>query len=130
MSLAAPIPAVEIGERREVEEWIGATPDTPVPDRVKLRVFARYEGRCYLSKVKIRPGMAWDVEHLIPIANGGQNRERNLAPALKDPHKVKSADDAKDKAHVDRMRRNHLGLKPKSRRPIPKRKDPWGKGRP
>ena len=29
---------------RSVAEWVGATPDTPVPPRVRLRVFERDEG--------------------------------------------------------------------------------------
>lgn len=31
---------------RTLPEWRGATPDSPVPDRVKVRVFARYDGYC------------------------------------------------------------------------------------
>lgn len=104
---------------REVAEWIGATPDTPVPDRVKLRVFRRYGGRCYLSEAKIRPGDAWDVEHIIPLAlDPSGNRERNLAPALKEPHKTKTAADRQAIAKADRIARKHAGIWPKSKRPL------------
>lgn len=41
---------------RSTEEWRGASPDTPVPLRVKLRVFERDHGVCHLSGRKIMPG--------------------------------------------------------------------------
>lgn len=100
---------------RSIPEWIGKTPDTPVPARVKVRVFERYNGRCYLSDIKIQPGMAWEVEHRLALCLGGENRESNLAPALKAPHKAKTADDVRIKAKADRQRLAHLGLKPKGR---------------
>lgn len=96
---------------RAVPEWIGATPDTPVPPRVKLRVFEAYEGRCYLSGVKIRPGDKWELEHVIALINGGENRERNLAPALKGPHAIKTKADVKIKAKTAKVRQKHLGIR-------------------
>lgn len=115
MSLTPSERAEFIRTGRSVKEWIGKTPDTPVPPRVKLRVFEAYEGRCYLSGVKIQPGMAWEVEHKLALCLGGENRETNLAPALKAPHRAKSADDVARKSKADRVRIKHLGLKPKGR---------------
>jgi 5-methylcytosine-specific restriction protein A len=34
---------------RSVAEWIGKTDNTPVPPRVKMRIFERHNGRCYLT---------------------------------------------------------------------------------
>lgn len=31
---------------RDVEEWIGKTPDSAIPKRVRLRVFERLGGQC------------------------------------------------------------------------------------
>lgn len=107
---------------RTVPEWIGATPDTPVPPRVRVRVFNAYGGVCYLSKRKIRAGEKWEAEHIIALGNGGENRERNLAPALVEPHKIKTAKDKAIKAKTDRMRKKHLGIYPKGKRAIPSRK--------
>lgn len=103
---------------RAVEEWIGATPDTPIPMRVKLRVFEREHGRCYLTGRLIKPGDAWEAEHVISIINGGQNRESNLKVALKDAHKEKTAADVDTKSKTARMKAKHLGVWPKSRRPL------------
>lgn len=100
---------------RAVTEWSGKTDDTPVPPRVKVRVFERYKGICYLSGRKIMPGDKWDVEHIVAICNGGANSEDNLAPALKAPHKVKTAQDVAQKAKNDRIRKRHLGIKKPSK---------------
>jgi 5-methylcytosine-specific restriction protein A len=106
---------------RAVPEWIGATDDTPIPPRVKLRVFEKHAGRCYLSGRKIMPGDAWECDHVLAIINGGQNRESNLAPALKAKHRVKSDDDMAIKSKTARIRAAHLGIKPTSKRKIPSR---------
>jgi 5-methylcytosine-specific restriction protein A len=96
---------------RSVPEWIGATPDTPVPPRVRARVFQKYQGRCHRSGVLIRAGDAWDADHIKALINGGENRESNLAPILRGKaHKEKTAEDLKIKSKTARMRLKHLGL--------------------
>lgn len=111
--------------RRTVPEWIGATPDTPVPPRVKLRVFEAHSGVCHISGRKIRAGEAWECDHVIALANGGENREGNLAPALASAHRRKTGEDVAEKAKIDRIRKKHLGIiRPAGRiqsRPFPKR---------
>ena len=99
---------------REIPEWIGATDDSRPPARVRLRVFQRYEGRCYLSKRKIGPGDTWELDHVKALINGGENRESNLAPALKAPHREKTNADVAEKAKIDRIAKKHLGIWPKS----------------
>lgn len=108
---------------RQLPEWIGKTPDTPVPPRVKLRVFERYNKRCYLSGVLLRPGH-WETEHIIAIINGGENRESNLAPIAIEPHKEKSKLDLKIKSKGYRIRKRNAGIRKKSK--FPGSKDsPW-----
>jgi 5-methylcytosine-specific restriction endonuclease McrA len=114
---------------RELPEWIGKNDDSVPPPRVKLRVFERHAGRCHISGRLIRAGEAWQVDHVIAIINGGQNRESNMAPALTAPHKAKTAEDVAEKATVYRVRAKHLGILPKRksiqsagfRRPAPQR---------
>lgn len=103
---------------RTVPEWIGATPDTPVPPRVRLRIFQNHNGRCHVSNHKIMPGDAWALDHIIALCNGGENRERNLAPILVDKHREKTARDVAEKSKVARMAAKHAGTWPKSRRPL------------
>ena len=98
---------------RQVAEWIGKTPDTPVPPRVMLRVFDRHKGICHISKRKIRAGEKWECDHVIRLKDGGENREMNLAPALVIPHQEKTAEENKQQAKEDRLRKKHLGIAPK-----------------
>lgn len=102
-------------DMREVREWIGATDDSPVPDRVKDRVFLKHRGVCHRSGRKIMAGEKWDVDHVHALCNGGGNRESNLAPILAGKvHKEKTAQDVAIKSKTYRMRAKHLGLlKPK-----------------
>lgn len=99
---------------REVPEWIGKTPDTPVPDRVRLRVFRAHGGICHISKRKIFPADKWDLDHVKALKNGGENRESNLAPALRDKHRQKTAADVAERAKTDSMSKRHLGIKKRS----------------
>lgn len=99
---------------REVEEWIGAAPNQAIPPRVRARVFERHGGVCHIAKRKIRAGEAWECDHVIALVNGGQHRESNLAPALKDMHSEKTANDVAIKSKVARQRAKHLGIYPKS----------------
>jgi len=102
---------------RKVEEWIGKTPDTPAPPRVRLRVFEKHNGICHLSGRKIMAGDKWQLEHPQALINGGENRESNLAPALVEPHKVKTAEDLKQKSKDYRVRAKHNGIRKASRFP-------------
>jgi 5-methylcytosine-specific restriction protein A len=100
---------------REVEEWIGRTPDEAPPPRVRDRVFSRHDGICHRAKRKIRPGEPWQTDHIVAIINGGENRESNLAPILADKHKEKTAEDVAEKSRIYRKRAKHIGVF--SRRP-------------
>ena len=98
---------------RKVNEWIGRTPDTAIPPRVRLRVFDRHKGICALSGRKIQPGDKWQIDHITALINGGEHRESNLQPVLDAAHKAKTAQDVALKAKVDRVRKKHLGIEPK-----------------
>lgn len=94
---------------RAVPEWRGKTPDTKVPPRVRLRIFERDGGRCHISGRKIAAGEPWELDHVIALVNGGEHRESNLAPALRDKHKVKTAADVAQKSSERAIRGKHTG---------------------
>lgn len=93
---------------REVPEWMGKTPDTKVPDRVRVRIFEREGGRCWISGRKIMAGEPWDMDHKIALINGGEHRESNLFPALRDKHREKTAEDVAEKAKTYAVKAKHL----------------------
>lgn len=110
---------------RAVEEWIGKTNDTAVPPRVRLRVFERFGGVCQETGRKIQPGDEWDCDHALALVNGGEHRESNLRPVLREAHRVKTAQDVAIKAKADRVRKKHLGIY-ESKTPLPGgRKSKW-----
>ena len=100
---------------RAVDEWIGKTDDAAIPPRVRLRIFEAHGGICHLTGRKIRPGDDWDCDHIIALCNGGEHRETNLAPAIREDHRAKTAEDVAQRAKDDRVRKKHLGIwKPKT----------------
>ena len=96
---------------RTVPEWIGKTDDSRPPQRVRARVFEAYGGKCHISGVKITASDKWELDHVIALINGGENRESNLAPALPEPHKKKTADDVAIKKKVARRKARFTGAK-------------------
>lgn len=103
---------------RSVPEWIGKTDDAKIPARVRLRVFERHNGTCHLTGRKIYPGDEWDCDHIQAICNGGEHRESNLAPALKDAHRAKTAEDVAQKKKDARVAKKHRGIH-ETRHPLP-----------
>ena len=106
---------------RTVEEWIGKTDDSVPPPRVRLRVFEAHKGICHISGRKIMAGEKWELDHVVALINGGENRETNLAPALSFAHKIKTRADVAEKSKVARIRAKHLGIHPKPKRRIQSR---------
>jgi 5-methylcytosine-specific restriction endonuclease McrA len=96
---------------RSVPEWIGKTDDAKIPPRVKLRIFEREGGICHLTGVKIQPGDEWDADHKIPLILGGEHRESNLFPALREAHRKKTAVEMSVKSKIARVKKKHLGIK-------------------
>lgn len=103
------------GERTETErsvpEWRGATLDTPIPDRVRVRVFLCFKGICQECDTKIT-AKRWVCDHRKAIINGGENRESNLGPIHEAcDKKIKTPADVKIKAKTYRMQKANLGIK-------------------
>jgi len=95
---------------REVKEWIGKTPDSKCPPAVALRIFERYDRRCHISGTKIGEGDKWELEHIVPLEAGGENRESNLAPALPAWHKVKTKAEAATRAKRNNALKRRYGI--------------------
>ena len=100
---------------RSVPPWVGKTDDTRVPPRVRARVFELYRGRCCCGCGWKIAGKAWDVDHIIAIANGGKNEEANLCVLLNAHHKAKTRRDVAIKAKNYSRRAKHIGVRKRGR---------------
>lgn len=103
---------------RSVSEWVGKTDDAPVPPRVRLRVWDRFNGLCHRCGRKIAAGERWTCEHLKALINGGQNRESNLGITCSWCLNDKNAEDVAEKSKTADQRKAYLGIKAKSGRGI------------
>lgn len=108
---------------RKTQEWIGATDDAMPPPRVRQRIHDRANGVCHICTLPIKPGETWHADHMVAVIAGGENRERNLAPAHAHCNLAKGITETKEKAKVAKKRQKHLGIK------APKQKIP-GRGFP
>lgn len=105
---------------RSTPEWVGASDDSRIPPRVRLRVFYRDSGICQCGcGLMIRAGQKWQTDHIVALINGGKNVESNLRTLLAKHHAEKTKADVAEKAKVYRKAAAHLGIKPKSSRPFP-----------
>ena len=112
---------------RSLSEWKGATDDTPVPPRVKLRVLQVYGYRCDPAVDgcgrKINAGEPWTCDHIVALINGGENRETNLHPLCAFCHPVKTMSDLREKSRIARIALRHAGIKLRAARPLPGGRD-------
>jgi len=99
---------------RSTPEWIGKTDDTAVPDRVRLRVFLRFGGKCQECGVKVE-GKRWICDHRLALINGGENRENNLGPIHEVCNKAKTAQDVAQKSKNYRVAAKNIGIRKPSR---------------
>ena len=108
---------------RKVKEWIGKTPDSRPPQAVRVRVFDRFKGVCHITGRKIGVKDKWQCDHVKRLADGGENRERNLAPALQesDAHVAKTAKENSEGAKATRARAKHIGAEDEPKKKIAQR---------
>lgn len=82
----------------------------------RMRLFDAHGGICHICGREIdgvREG--FEVEHLIPLAMGGDDDESNCAPAHVACHREKTATDKGQIAKANRVRAKHNGAwRPKS----------------
>jgi 5-methylcytosine-specific restriction endonuclease McrA len=70
-------------------------------------VYDRHFGLCAWCGYPIYTGDL-EVDHILALINGGENRESNLHPLHRGCHKAKTAADVEVKARIYRKRKRHL----------------------
>lgn len=98
---------------RSVPEWIGKTDDTPIPPRVKIRIFDNNNKQCCHCNRLILGRLLPRYDHIIALANGGENRESNIQLLCSECHTEKTRQDTHTKSVIYKKRIRHLGIKPK-----------------
>jgi 5-methylcytosine-specific restriction protein A len=83
----------------------------------RAALFLAHAGVCHICGGKIN-GEGWDVEHVIPLAMGGDDDEANCAPAHLKCHRAKTATDKGHIAKAARMQLRAMGIKRQPRNPI------------
>ena len=84
----------------------------------RAELFNKHAGLCHICQGKILVGEDWEIEHIIPIALGGEDSGDNLALAHKSCHRQKTKADVGRVAKAKRQRSFHLRGKV-TKQPLP-----------
>lgn len=106
---------------RSLPEWIGKDDDTPIPARVKLRIFDKSGERCCHCARRIFGRLLPRYDHIVALVNGGENRESNLQLLCSECHSEKTRTDIAEKSVIYQKRAKRLKLK--KGRPMPGSRD-------
>jgi 5-methylcytosine-specific restriction protein A len=106
---------------RTVKEWIGKTDNSMPTGPVRQRILEREKGECHICGGRI-DGKGWHADHVPPLKDGGENRESKIKPAHEKCHRLLTAQQAVERAPVERQKMKHTGaIRPKGRIPSPPR---------
>lgn len=99
---------------RARKPWVGRTDDSKAPPRVRQRVYDAHKGVCHICSLPIKPGETWHLDHKLALIAGGENAERNLAPAHAHCNLAKGQRESAEKSKVAKVRGKHTGaIRPK-----------------
>ena len=103
-------------------EDVGTTKRKAMTPRLRLKVWEAHRGMCVLCKGKI-DGVRerWIIEHITPLALGGEDTDNNMGPAHEACALKKTfgrTGDLAKAAKAKRVKSRHLGIK-KSKNPLP-----------
>lgn len=98
---------------RLIPEWIGKTPGSTIPPRVKLRIVESQDGYCAgpchrTFDAKLKP----EFDHRPALINGGENRESMIVAVCRECHSMRTKLDVMAKSLTARIRKKSLGLRP------------------
>ena len=97
--------------------------------KFRLNLFLERNSTCQACQSKIHPGQKWEIDHIIPLAIGGDNSPQNLQVLCKICHRFKTnTQDLSAIAKIKRIKIKHLGAKSHFKRLMPgNRKSRWKK---
>jgi 5-methylcytosine-specific restriction enzyme A len=101
-----------------------------ISSKMRLEMFFKANNQCQSCQAKIHPGQKWEIDHIIPLALGGDNAPQNLQILCKICHEFKiNTQDLSIIAKIKRIKIKHLGgyTEPKGTRLPCGKKSPWKK---
>jgi 5-methylcytosine-specific restriction endonuclease McrA len=108
---------VTIGEGNAMNSFVHEKRRT-FNDRERAQFLALKGGRCAHCRNKIKSGWEWEIDHIIPIADGGTDDDENLQVLCFMCHSLKTKDDVAEiakgkrtyvKAHVPSRHKSKRG---------------------
>jgi 5-methylcytosine-specific restriction endonuclease McrA len=94
---------------RKRAEWIGRTDDSMPGQLVRDRISAAQGDRCTCGR-PFGPGVTANCDHIVPLADEGENRETNLQMLCNWCHVEKTSAEATNRAKARSIRAKRLGL--------------------
>jgi len=92
---------------RSVTEWIGRNDDVMPPKSVFDRLYVKQNGKDAITGIAFAPGDKICRDHIIPLIDGGENRESNLQLITEKQHKLKTAREAMERAKTRSVQHSH-----------------------
>ena len=94
---------------RSVPEWIGRNDDAMPPVSVYDRLYRKQDAKDAITGLPFTSKDKIVRDHIIPLADGGENRESNLQLITLETHKVKTGGEATVRSKVRRNHERHRG---------------------
>ena len=95
---------------RTVKEWIGRNDDAMPSKLVRGRISARTNDCCAKCGKPFGPTNRANCDHIVALADGGENRETNLQMLCNWCHVEKTSAEATSRKKARNVKAKHLGL--------------------
>lgn len=100
---------------RTAPEWIGKTDDAMPGKLVRKRLRDRHSNCCWQCGGAFGPGNGAHCDHVIPLIDGGENRESNLQMLCPKCHGAKTSAEAKARKKARDIQERHFEARRPSR---------------
>jgi len=94
---------------RSVAEWIGKTDDAMPPRSVFDRLWEKQGGKDAITGLPFTSKDRVVRDHIVPLADGGENRESNFQLITEATHKVKTGAEATERGKSRRIHERDRG---------------------
>lgn len=94
---------------RNLKEWVGRSDNSMPPQKVFDRLWEKQGGKDAITGQPFQSGDKVVRDHILPLADGGENRESNLQLITEQTHRRKTAQEALARAEYRTRRASHRG---------------------